>query len=658
MAKFTNLTMTENGLTLQIKAQSGTQLKFTKVAIGDGTLDEGESLNGLIQLKKERMSTAIGNLSIENGSTVIKANFSNKDLTESFYLRELGIFANDPDAGEILYAVTYDEKQGDYLPAYNGSEVVEQVFTLSLIVCSATDVTATFAESIYVLRAGETMTGPLVLSGDPTTDLGAATKHYVDNCTVDNIQGFIKSLIVASGKTITTGDVVRMINGGIEKAVNQQMGPPVIFENNKIGEITACVLDSKRVLLAYRNENNSGYGTAIVLSISGTTITTGTAVVFNSGSTDFIRTCVLDSGRVLVVYENLNNSSYGTAVILTISGTIITVGTATVIINTTYTYIHSICMLNSERVLVVYSIGNSPYYGAAVILTVSNTTLTTGSVTVFNNKFTSSISACVLDSSRVLVAYEDVDDSHYSKAVILTVSGTTITVGTTIVFNNAYTSGISACTLDNGRVLVAYEDVNNSYYGKAVILTVSGIAITVGTAIVFNNAKTYSISTCALDNGRVLVAYGSQDSFGAMVILTTSGANIFSNVPKIFANARIYLISAYIFSNNRVLLTWALYAGNNILWGYDYKCGTAAIIDMAPSMSGICGIANESKTNGELCKVSIGPIITRLSGLITGATYYLNETGSLITTSSSLQIGVALSDTELIWQPARVNQDI
>ena len=32
-----------------------------------------------------------------------------------------------------------------------------------------------------VLKSGDTMTGALVLSGDPTVALGAATKQYVDS---------------------------------------------------------------------------------------------------------------------------------------------------------------------------------------------------------------------------------------------------------------------------------------------------------------------------------------------------------------------------------------------------------------------------------------------------------------------------------------------
>lgn len=37
-----------------------------------------------------------------------------------------------------------------------------------------------YIDAKALLKAGDTMTGPLVLSGDPTTDLGAATKQYVD----------------------------------------------------------------------------------------------------------------------------------------------------------------------------------------------------------------------------------------------------------------------------------------------------------------------------------------------------------------------------------------------------------------------------------------------------------------------------------------------
>lgn len=186
MAEFTDLTLTNIGYALQIKAQAGTELKFTRVALGAGILLSGTQLNTLTALINEKQTAAISNLSSSTKSVQIKVNFSNKNLTDNYYLRELGIFADDPDEGEILYAVANAGDAADYMPAYDGAETIEQVFTIELSVGNAANVTATFAESIYVLKAGDSMTGALVLNGDPTADLGAATKQYVDEAGLTN----------------------------------------------------------------------------------------------------------------------------------------------------------------------------------------------------------------------------------------------------------------------------------------------------------------------------------------------------------------------------------------------------------------------------------------------------------------------------------------
>jgi hypothetical protein len=40
---------------------------------------------------------------------------------------------------------------------------------------------------------------------------------------------------------------------------------------------------SNKVVIAYKNQGNSSYGTAIVGTVSGTSISFGTEVVFNAG---------------------------------------------------------------------------------------------------------------------------------------------------------------------------------------------------------------------------------------------------------------------------------------------------------------------------------------------------------------------------------------
>ena len=55
-----------------------------------------------------------------NTSVEIQASFTNMELTEGYYLRSLGLYAEDPDAGEILYGVTAEKSGNCYIPAYNG----------------------------------------------------------------------------------------------------------------------------------------------------------------------------------------------------------------------------------------------------------------------------------------------------------------------------------------------------------------------------------------------------------------------------------------------------------------------------------------------------------------------------------------------------------
>jgi hypothetical protein len=57
---------------------------------------------------------------------------------------------------------------------------------------------ATYPDTTFVRKVGDTMLGPLVLSGDPTTALQAATKQYVDNSIPD-----VTAFVEVAGDTMT-----------------------------------------------------------------------------------------------------------------------------------------------------------------------------------------------------------------------------------------------------------------------------------------------------------------------------------------------------------------------------------------------------------------------------------------------------------------------
>jgi hypothetical protein len=93
----------------------------------------------------------------------------------------------------------------------------------------------------------------------------------------------------------------------------------VVF-GSKAAQISAAALTDSKALIAYADNSNSDYGTAVVLTISGTTITTGTAVVFDYNFPKNISFVTFSATSAIVVYYN----GTGAFANLSINGTTIT----------------------------------------------------------------------------------------------------------------------------------------------------------------------------------------------------------------------------------------------------------------------------------------------------------------------------------------------
>ena len=150
MASFGGLLLTNKGRNLQAKAQVGTTLNFTKMAIGDGSLN-GSSILELSSLKNERKSMTIKKLKVLNpGQAVVGSVLNNQDVVSGFYFREIGVFANDPDIGEILYCYGNAGATADYIPAGSGggTDIIEKTIDVITLVGNNTNVTATINSSL------------------------------------------------------------------------------------------------------------------------------------------------------------------------------------------------------------------------------------------------------------------------------------------------------------------------------------------------------------------------------------------------------------------------------------------------------------------------------------------------------------------------------
>lgn len=124
MAEFSKLVITSKGKALIAKMIVGEgNPKFTKICTSSAqyALDDLEDLTSLTDVQQTSLVSKV----IRTNAVSIKVQtaFTNESLTEGYSIRALGLYALDPDDGEILYAVTIETSGKCDMPPYNGVTV-------------------------------------------------------------------------------------------------------------------------------------------------------------------------------------------------------------------------------------------------------------------------------------------------------------------------------------------------------------------------------------------------------------------------------------------------------------------------------------------------------------------------------------------------------
>lgn len=282
-------------------------------------------------------------------------------------------------------------------------------------------------------------------------------------------------------------------------------GTAAQFSSSSPQWIRVAALSSTHFVVAY----NRSLGRAIVGEVSGTSITYGSESTFNAASVSNLSVAALSSTHFVVVYSDTQVNNAGTAIVGSVSGTTITYGTENTFHGTQSTWQHSVGALSADKFVVAYIDQQNSSHGTAIIGNVSGTTISDyGSEHVFNAASISAPSIAVLSSTHFAVAYSDGGNSFQGTAIVGSVSGTAITYGAENVFNAASTFTLSATALSSTHFVVAYVDGGNSSHGTAITGSVSGITISgYGSESVFNATNTGSLGVAALDAATFIVGY-------------------------------------------------------------------------------------------------------------------------------------------------------
>ncbi|RKN74992.1 tail fiber protein [Paenibacillus ginsengarvi] len=158
MAVYGQAIITNRGLTLYAKAQTGVTLQFTRMQIGSGQLAVGQDPKNFSALLNPISYFSINSNTRSGTTSQIRGVFENTGLSASTYTCEIGLFAQDPQDGEILYAYANAGAQGDTFPAISAGPF-SRVFEINTTVGNAANVTVVVPSSVYI----------------PTTEKGAAS---------------------------------------------------------------------------------------------------------------------------------------------------------------------------------------------------------------------------------------------------------------------------------------------------------------------------------------------------------------------------------------------------------------------------------------------------------------------------------------------------
>ena len=216
MAEWSNATMTDIGADLQAKVNAGkTKLTFTKIKVGSGVNATNPlALTDVISSKWETT-----NIIVKREGKIVSVDtfITNSGITEAFRMSEIGLFANDPDKGEILYAYLTDPEP-DRMPAEGGAVVVSQELTIGMMFSNTGNVSLTVNMGALVNQEQLKEHNSSTSSHSPITDqikaiLGSANWKDTPASTLVTIKNLLGQGAIVASKLDANAGFVKFANG-------------------------------------------------------------------------------------------------------------------------------------------------------------------------------------------------------------------------------------------------------------------------------------------------------------------------------------------------------------------------------------------------------------------------------------------------------------
>lgn len=232
MSAFNNNALTVQGMVAIAALVAGGTLEFTRIAVGDGELKDGQVPGTMTKLNNPLFDVTINKVYSDSVSqATIQGVFSNSQVATGFYYRELGLFAKDPATGsEILYAYGNAGEDAEWITPAGESSIIEKEIHIVVLIGNATNVTATLNSGIYAIKKETEAALALKADLDNTAEEGG--RVLAAQMRFDADQTLYVDAAAAEGGDGTQAKPFKTIQAAIN---SRYKGAPVIYIRIKAG---------------------------------------------------------------------------------------------------------------------------------------------------------------------------------------------------------------------------------------------------------------------------------------------------------------------------------------------------------------------------------------------------------------------------------------
>lgn len=221
---YPNTRLTNYGRELIARSQAtGKKLQYIKLVTGDGQLENQniDTMTSVIAPKLECPFTSNGEF-VGDGQFRIEFAVGNSTVTNGFFARELGVYANlegESDAAAKLIAYSNGGNYASYIPSKE-TPINSKVFSLDVVIGNSTNVTVKKIDAAYLTRGALDAHSRDTSAHAPITDqikaiLGSANWKDGPASTLVTIKNLLGQGAIVASKLDSVNGYVKFANGFI-----------------------------------------------------------------------------------------------------------------------------------------------------------------------------------------------------------------------------------------------------------------------------------------------------------------------------------------------------------------------------------------------------------------------------------------------------------